>query len=84
MEPETTAVTLSGEQMKEFAGRLGKLRHDVNNHLTLIISAGELLRHKPELAERMAATISDQSGRIEQALRRFSDDAQSLLGIRKN
>ncbi|MBI3415789.1 MAG: hypothetical protein HY043_10825 [Verrucomicrobia bacterium] len=84
MASETTAVTLSAEQMKELVERLGKLRHNVNNNLTLIISAAELLRRKPELSERMVGTISDQSGKIEQALRQFSDDLGCLLKVQKH
>jgi hypothetical protein len=83
MEPDTKTVALSAEQVTELMQKLSKMRHDVNNNLTLIISAGELLRRKPELAERMSATISDQSGKIEAALRHFSADTEQLLGILK-
>ena len=81
MESEAKAITLSPEQVTELARRIRKLRHDVNNNLTLIISAGELLRRRPELAERMATTITEQVGKIEAAMRHFSNEADGFLGV---
>src|SRR5437773_220483 len=48
-------VTLSIEQLDELNKKLSIMRHDINNHLSLIMAAVELLRHKPQLAERMMA-----------------------------
>lgn len=82
MESDVKPVILGVEEVAEFRRRLTKLRHDVNNNLTLIISAGELLRRRPELAERMATTITEQSGKIEEALRHFSSDTERLLPVK--
>lgn len=83
MEPETTSIALTPGQVQEFSKRLSKLRHDLNNHLTLIISAGELMHRKPEISERMLATIADQATKIEAALRQFSEETERALNAQK-
>ena len=44
-------VTLSIEQLDELNRKLSNLRHDINNHLSLIVAATELIRHKPQIAD---------------------------------
>ena len=58
-------------------------RHDINNQLSLIIAAVELIKRKPESAEKMIATISQQPEKIMNELRGFSDDFEKLLSITK-
>src|SRR5258706_2361129 len=61
-------VTLSIEQLDELNKKLSTMRHDINNHLSLIMAAVELLRHKPQLAERMMATFTEQAPTVTQAI----------------
>ena len=49
----TEPVTLSVEEINDINQKLSTMRHDVNNHLSLILAAVELVRHKPELLKRM-------------------------------
>jgi len=41
-------VTLSVEQIEELNQKLSNMRHDINNNLSLILAATELIRHKPQ------------------------------------
>ena len=74
-------VTLTVEQLAELNGKLSAMRHDINNQLSLIIAAVELIRHKPAMAERMMATLVEQPPRIADALGKFSAEFDRALGI---
>ena len=52
----TEPVILTAGQIEEMNRKLSTMRHDINNHLSLIVAAVELIHHKPQLAERMMAT----------------------------
>ena len=41
-------VTLSVEQIGELKQKLSDLRHDVNNNISLMLSAVEMIRRRPE------------------------------------
>ena len=51
-------VTLTVAQIDELNRKLSTMRHDVNNNLSLIMAALELMRYKPETAPRMARRIA--------------------------
>lgn len=76
-------VTLSIEQIEELDRQLAMMRHDVNNNLALVIAALEVLRFKPQMAENMIATLSDQPKKIMARVGEFSDQLETLLGITK-
>jgi hypothetical protein len=73
-------VTLSSEQVDELNRKLSNLRHDINNHLSLIVAAIELIRHKPELRERMTATLIEQPPKIMNDLGKFSSEFERVFG----
>jgi hypothetical protein len=73
-------VTLSLEQVEDLNRRLASLRHDINNHLSLIVAAVELIRHKPELRERMTATLIEQPPKIMNDLIKFSSEFERVFG----
>ncbi len=77
----TTPVTLSSKQIEELNEKLSKMRHDINNHLSLVVFALEVLRSKPEMLERMTATLSDQPGKITGDLAKFSAEFEQAFGI---
>ena len=77
-------VTLSVEQLDELNRKLSNMRHDVNNHLSLIMAAVELIRTKPHMADRMMTTLVEQPPKITQALSQFSADFESVLGITRS
>ncbi len=74
-------VTLTVEQLADLNRKLSDMRHDINNHLSLIIAAAELVRFKPQTAERMIATLVEQPPKIADALSRFSREFEQALGI---
>lgn len=77
----TTPVTLDAKQLEAFNHQLSTMRHDINNHLSLIMAALELLRKKPETAERMLATLAEQPTKISQSITKFSVEFEQALGI---
>jgi hypothetical protein len=78
--PDKT-VALAPEQIAELNKKLSTMRHNVNNHLAMIVAASELLKRKPELTERMLDNIMQQPDKIISEVRCFSDEFESLLGI---
>lgn len=74
-------VTLTPEQLTELNKKLGHMRHEINNHLSLIVAAVELARIKPELRDKMLDTLGQQPARITDEMTRFSTDFEQLFGI---
>ena len=74
-------VTLAPEQVAELHGKLAEFRHNLNNHLTLIMSAAELIKRKPEAALRMADTILTPSRKILDEIQVLSRELERGLGI---
>lgn len=76
-------VTLSVDEIRELNQQLSNLRHDVNNNLSLVMAAAELIRHKPAMAERMLDTIREQPGKITAAMNKFSTEFEQALDIER-
>jgi hypothetical protein len=74
-------VTLSPEQLKALNEQLSTMRHDINNYLSLLVAAAELMRLKPESAEKMMGTMADQPKKIGAAVNKFSAEFEKTLGI---
>ena len=77
----TQPVTLSVEQVDVLNRKLANMRHDINNHLSLIGAALELIRAKPQTAERMLATMGEQPPKIAEAMTKFSAEFEKILHI---
>jgi len=77
----TEPITLSVEQIGELNQKLADLRHDTNNYVSLILASAELLRRRPETAERMLASLSEQPPKIIAAVKQFSSDLEAALHI---
>ena len=77
----TESVTLTPEQIAALNKKLSTMRHDVNNHLSLIVAAAELMKFKPEMAERVSQTLSSQSPKIVADIAVFTDAFDQTLGI---
>ena len=76
-------VTLSVEQVGELNRHLSKMRHDINNHLTVMMSAAELTRMKPVNAQQRMSALLEQMPKIIDALKAFSGEFERTLGILK-
>jgi len=74
-------VTLSAEQIRELNQKLADLRHDVNNSLSLMTAAVELIQRRPENAGTMWNTLIDQPRKISGAISQFSRDFEKVLHI---
>jgi len=72
---------LTAEQVAELNSKLSNLRHDINNQLSLIMAAVELMHHKPQMAERMMTTLVEQPPKIAEVLVKFSGDFERAFGI---
>ncbi|HMP84381.1 MAG TPA: hypothetical protein PKA41_16910 [Verrucomicrobiota bacterium] len=76
-------VTLTVEQIKELNQKLSHMRHDINNHLSLMMAATELMRHKPQTAERMLEALNDRPKKISETMAAFSVEFEQALSIRR-
>ncbi len=77
----TEPVTLSAEQVASLDRKLSDLRHDINNHLSLMMAALELARYRPETSERMMTSLAEQPPKITESLKKFSGELEAVLGI---
>lgn len=81
---DTTAaneVVLSEAQVAELSEQLAVMRHDVNNHISLIMAAVELITRKPEAADRLAETMRGQPARVSASMKLFTAQLESALGL---
>lgn len=76
-------VTLAISQIDQLNQQLANLRHDINNHLSLMLAAAEVIRRKPEAAERMSVTFEELPCKVTEALLRFSAEFEKNFDIRK-
>ncbi|MBI5388632.1 MAG: hypothetical protein HZA90_28555 [Verrucomicrobia bacterium] len=74
-------VTLTVEQIDQLNRKLSNMRHDVNNHLALIVAAAELIRLSPDKMRKMTGTLLEQSPKITDELQKFSAEFEQTLGI---
>ncbi len=75
-----TPITLAPEQVGELNRKLADMRHNVNNYLSLVTAAAEIVARKPDMAERLMATLIEQPNRIIEEIRKFSDDFEKTVG----
>lgn len=74
-------VSLNVEQIRELNQKLADLRHDVNNGLSLMTAAVELIRRRPENAGNLWDTLIEQPRKITGAIAQFSRDFEAALHI---
>jgi hypothetical protein len=80
----TAPVTLSVQQVEELSKKLSTLRHDVNNHLSLVVAAAELIKYNPDMAGKMSATLGEQPPKISEEINKFSSELEKLVGITRS
>lgn len=80
----TIPATLTPEQIGELNRKLSHMRHEINNQLSLIVAALELVRLRPETQERMLGTLADQPSRIMAEVARFSNEFEQTFGITRD
>jgi len=77
----TKPVALSVEQISELNQKLSTLRHDMNNHLSLMAATVELIRRRPANTEHLWHTLSERPRKIAEAITQFSRDLEMALHI---
>ena len=76
-----TPVTFTPEQIAELNRKLSTFRHDVNNHLMLIMASAELIQINPQQAGNLVKNLIDQPQKISDQLKQFSSEFEQTLGI---
>lgn len=76
-------VTLTAEQIKDLNQKLAHMRHDINNHLSLMIAASELIRHKPATTERMLEALNERPQKISASMNAFTSEFEKTFSIRR-
>ena len=77
-------VPLSPEQVADLNRKFADLRHNVNNHLALMVAALELIRRKPEMIDRMVNNLTDQPQKILEEIKHFSEEFEKALRITRD
>ena len=77
-------VTISPAELEALNAKLSTLRHNINNCLMKVTLAADLIRTKPEVAERMTSAIADQPAKIMEELRTFSAALEGQFGITRD
>jgi len=72
MAPEVKSLQLSLEEVEQLNQKLIQTRHTINNQLSLIIAAVELMKRKPDAAERLIEEMATQPSRIAAEIEEFS------------
>jgi len=83
MELPVEPVTLTVEQIADLNKKLADMRHDINNKLSLIMAAVDVLQYKPHMIERMVATMNEQPPKIIEAMAKFSAEFELIFGIKR-
>jgi hypothetical protein len=74
-------VTLSVAQVEALSKELSTMRHDVNNYLSLMLAAVELVKFKPDTAAKMMDNLAQQPPKVTQSIAKFSGELEKILGI---
>jgi hypothetical protein len=74
-------VPLSPEQVVDLDRKFADLRHNVNNHLALMVASLELIRRKPEMVDRMVNNLTEQPQKILEEIKHFSEEFEKALRI---
>ena len=77
-------VTLKVEQIAALNDSLSEMRHGINNNLSVVCAAVQLIRSKPQRTEEMIVTAVEQVAKINQATQKFSAEFERAYGIRRD
>lgn len=77
----TQTVTFNPDQVAELNRMLADARHAINNHLTVITTAIELIRRDPSAAARLVQTMTGRPELIRKEMLQFSSAYEQAFGI---
>ena len=72
---------IDAAQLTELNNKLAHMRHEINNQLAMVVAALELIRFRPEMRDKMLATISQQPPMIMAEVAKFSAEFEQAFGI---
>jgi hypothetical protein len=84
MQIPQTPANLTPEQVKELNKKLSHMRHEINNQLSLVVAALELIRFKPDARDKMLNTISEQPNKIIAEMQKFSTEFEKTFNITRD
>jgi hypothetical protein len=84
MSVPTAPITITPEQLKQLNEHLSHMRHEINNQLSLVVAALELMSFKPDLRDRMLETLGQQPPRITAEVAKFSAEFERAFGITRD
>ena len=79
MAAPTHAVTLEPQQISILLKEFATARHDINNALSLISAAAELIRMNPDNLPKMLPTMNEQPAKIGALMQKFTTILESNL-----
>jgi hypothetical protein len=74
-------VTLDIAQIEQLSQQLAIMRHNINNHLALIVASLELIRRKPDMVPSLTEKMAPQPDKIVAEMRQFSEFFEDTIGI---
>ena len=77
-------ATLTAAQLTELNNQLAHMRHEINNQLSLVVTALELMRLRPELRDKLLLTIGQQPSMILAEVAKFSSEFEQAFGITRD
>ena len=77
-------VTLTAEQISVLNQKLSESRHNINNHLSLVVATVEVLQKNPNLAPRLMPNLAAQPERIIKEIQAFSEAFEAALSITRD
>jgi hypothetical protein len=84
MSAPSMPITITPEQLKELNEHLSHMRHEINNQLSLVVAAVELMRFKPDLRDRMLETLGQQPPKITAEVSKFSAEFERIFAITRD
>ena len=78
MDALNNSLTLTAGQVAEVRQKLMKMRHDVNNCLSLVVATVELARVKG-MTPRLLSRLSEQPPKIREELHKFAGELNAAL-----
>jgi signal transduction histidine kinase len=77
------SVALTAAQAQMLNRQLAALRHELNNRLSVIVAAAEIIRNKPDMTPRMLQILVEQPAKITALVEEFSAHFERALGLRR-
>ena len=74
------SITLTAEQVQELKHQFSLMRHDINNHLSLMVAAVELTQMNRDMTPRMLVTLGDVPPKITSEVQKFAEVFEIALG----